>query len=158
MPLPSPSAPPSFSVPPRTEDLYPLTLRTVCLSSAQQAKLETILLTTPVHLRTPTTLIGTLYSDTPKRTISASDVLVTLSTLALSDSTPPRLSCTVETTLEISCTRRCKESPVGDTQSSLLGRFNCDMSESGCGPLPEDCSIWGFEASDFGGDSIIHLA
>jgi hypothetical protein len=157
IPLPSSSASPPLSVTPPAEDLYPITLHLAHLSSTQQSKLETILLTTPIHLRTPAAHIGTLYTNTPRRTISALDAFITLRRLSLSHSTPPRLSSTIETTVEISCTRLCRESPAGDAQISLFGGW-LYRDISGYGPLPEDSNIWGFEVSDFGGNSVIHLA
>ncbi|KAF7764075.1 hypothetical protein Agabi119p4_8612 [Agaricus bisporus var. burnettii] len=158
--LPSSPASPSLLWFPETDELYPLILHSACLSSTHRSKLETIILTAPIHLRTPSAHIGTLYSDVPGQTLSALDAVAILKTLASSDTTPSRLPRTLPTTVEISHTqrtRRCRESPVNDAQIPLTGGWLYRYI-FGCGPLSEDSSIWGFEVCDLGGNSVIHVA
>ncbi|KAF5363972.1 hypothetical protein D9756_000029 [Leucocoprinus leucothites] len=172
-PTPCPGAPVAGTVPlndtenaqnpctARTDDFYPIGLSTI--SVARQLELDTIVLTTPVHVHTPTAHIGLIHGVFVGQPMSALDTALTLQAIwrqPISIVVYVQLSPHVRDLVRRAFLDRNRDANFG--AGTAWENYVSGQSLSN-GPIGRDlllgCTeIWGIEHVSLGGYSVVHLA
>ncbi|KXN89792.1 hypothetical protein AN958_05205, partial [Leucoagaricus sp. SymC.cos] len=166
-----PGAPRMYTVPLDTEStstehffsqmswtgIYPLKLDN--LIASQRIELREMILTTPIHVHTPTAHVGMVYGTFPGEAVTALDavmVLQQLSQRALSRNVFVPLPASVVINVKAAFVHR-----VGLNAAAIWDDFMAGRSFSN-GPVGRDLllgatEVWGAENVSFGEYSVIHL-
>ncbi|KAF9449415.1 hypothetical protein P691DRAFT_791139 [Macrolepiota fuliginosa MF-IS2] len=154
------SPPPNFSVP--LEETYPLRLLSD-LTTTQRDRLETIELTSPIHVHTSVCHIGTIMSSEAVNALGVFEYLQEEVIQPLDfDPTYSQLSQGMKGKVGAAFIDRCR----GSSNVAVTTIWKCFASgqpvHSHCVPSGYDLllgngKVWGFESRSLGGYSVVHL-
>ncbi|KXN81374.1 hypothetical protein AN958_05127 [Leucoagaricus sp. SymC.cos] len=140
--------------------MFPVNLGNVTIG--QQIDLEEITLATPIHVHTPTTHIGLIYSTSPGQTMTSLDSVIFLQQLwraSITRNVYAQLSPQVKARVKAAFTQRIEatSSATVGWNDFIAGR-NLDKGPIGCDLLLGATEVWGVESVSFSGFSVIHVA
>lgn len=140
-----------MATPPNTDTgLFPLNFRQdLQIAQYQQATLQAIFLTTPIHIHTPLAHIGTVHSDLLEEKIDAIGLIHYLR------AGYEQMSKSTEMQAEAPSARLLLPSAT-EFWNKLISAERSD--DSPLDPLLGNTEVWGLEPVSFEGYSVVHVA